>query len=182
MPTYEQQLADVQQLSNPSHSSDNDSIDSVLSPVKILNKNIMQLACKRWRSLPDNIIKSWKHRVEWLKSHPLPGRFAKIPAEVMEQHSKQSMTRHWEKIVKGMKYAITRGAKKILSSKMYYFGKECVKINSQTFRAVSINLLIQLALFGDDLSKLMNYEIISKSKNMTIIHMSSQLCAAKTCI
>jgi len=92
----------------------------------------------------------------------------------MEQHIKQSMTRDWEKIIKGMKYAITRALKNILSSKWYYFGKECVKMNSQTYRTVFINLLIQLALFGDDFSKLMNYEIISKSKNMTIIHMSSQ--------
>jgi len=45
--SYEQQLAEVQQLSGPSNASDNDSIDSVLSPVKMLNKNIMQLACKR---------------------------------------------------------------------------------------------------------------------------------------
>jgi len=45
--TYEQQLAEVQQLSSPSNATDNESVDSVLSPVKILNKNIMQLACKR---------------------------------------------------------------------------------------------------------------------------------------
>jgi len=74
--------------------------------------------------------------VEWLKSHPLPGRFAKIPAEVMEQHIKQSMTRYWEKIVKGMKYAIIRALKKIFSSKKYYFGKEYVKMNSETHRTV----------------------------------------------
>jgi len=47
-------------------------------------------------------------------------------------------------------------------------------MNSQTYRTVFINLLIQLALFGDDFSKLMNYEIISKSKNMTIIHIAAQ--------
>jgi len=111
--------------------------------------------------------------MKWLNSHPLPGRFTTISAEVTEQHIKQSMTRCWEKIVKGMKYAITRAPMKILSSKRYYFGKECVKMNSQTYRTVFI-LLIQLALFGDDFSKLMNYEIISKSKNMTIIHMSLQ--------
>jgi len=90
MLTYEQQLAEVQQLYSPSNASDNDSIDSVLSPVKILNKNIVQLACK---SLPNNIIKSWKHRVKWLNSHPLPGRFTTIPSEVTEHHIKQSMTR-----------------------------------------------------------------------------------------
>jgi len=73
-----------------------------------------------------------------------------------------------------MKYAIIRAPKKILSSKRYYFGRECVKMNSQTYRTVFINLSIQLALFGDDFSKLMNFEIISKSKNMTIIRMSSQ--------
>jgi len=50
-----------------------------------------------------------------------------------------------------MKYAITRAPKKILSSKTYYF-----------------------ALFGDNFSKLINFKIISESKNMTIVHMSLQ--------
>jgi len=73
-----------------------------------------------------------------------------------------------------MRYAITRALKKILSSKRYYFGKECIKMNSQACQIVFISLLLQSALFGDDFWGLINYEIISKSKNMTIIHMSLQ--------
>ena len=60
-----------------------------------------------------------------------------------------------------------------MSSQTTYFGQEQVKVMSQTYRSMYINLLLWLALFGRKNGRLYSNEIIHKSKKVAILHFSS---------
>ena len=56
----------------------------------------------------------------------------------------------------------------------YYFGNECVHLNSQSYCSVYINYLTRLTLFGNNYDKLVKgEEIVSMTKRVVLIHISS---------
>ena len=56
----------------------------------------------------------------------------------------------------------------------YYFGNECVCLNSQSYRSVYINYLTRLTLFGNNYDTMVKgEEIVSMTKRVVLIHISS---------
>ena len=81
-----------------------------------------------------------------------------------------SMTYDWAEIVKAMRNSIVRAPKKGLSLKSYVFAKERVVLQSQTYRQVYFNLLLQKYLFGNNYNKIPSHQI-----HMQII----QICSSQ---
>ena len=55
----------------------------------------------------------------------------------------------------------------------YYFGKEKVTLQGQSFCSFKLNYFISLCIFGKDFCKLQDLEIVYQSKRVTIIHICS---------
>ena len=57
---------------------------------------------------------------------------------------------------------------------MLVFGKEQVQLRSQVYRAIHLNYLLKLTLFGSDFSKLFNYEVVERTNEQVLIHLASK--------
>ena len=72
-----------------------------------------------------------------------------------------------------MRNSILRPPKKGLSLKSYLFGKERVTLQSQVYRKMFVNRLLHMIVFGPKLSKMKAHEVVYKTKNTTVLHISS---------
>ena len=121
----------------------------------------------------------WKRRATVLNARPLPGRFDFYPDEItedaeLEDNILNAMCLDWEKVVKALKSAITRSPRNELCGMEYNFGKERVKVVSQSYRCVYMNLLTRLSLFGPNYRKLLDSEVVYSTKKVLLVHISSK--------
>lgn len=154
-----------------------DSSDSDESTIPVYQ--VMRLACIEWRSMPPHHIESWSVRAEMLNRRPLPGRFVLIPGvlgegQIMERHVKEALSGEWERIVKILRNAVTREPRRDISQRVVLFGKERVRILSQTYRRVYLGSLMKKVVFGDgDYSIATEDERVYQTKKVEILHFSS---------
>ena len=159
---------------------DDVSIDSTSSMIneKVHHKFVMKLACKYWSHLYNNKMKNaWKDRAIILNSRKLPGKFVSIPNDIkgeLNDHIMNSLTYEWKKLMNIMKNSITKPPKRTLASLTYKFGKELVKLQSQSYRDMQMSYLLELTIFGKDKCNLKQKEIIYKTKKIMIVNIASK--------
>eukprot|EP00978_Attheya_sp_CCMP212_P014420 scaffold36716_cov41-Attheya_sp.AAC.4 len=151
--------------------SDEDSVDSI---IQVRHVDVMRLACNGWRFMSPERKDGWNARAAWLNSHPVPGRFVELPANIGNPDVLDAMTLDWARVVSLFRNSITRRPKVLTSTIEVLFGKEKVKIGSQSYRKFELNNLIKLSLFGKNWSKLRHYETVFKSKRSALIHIASE--------
>ena len=157
---------------------DSDSIDSTDTPPNIKVWEVMKLAFLRWKDFPPHHIESWNQRAEWLNSRPLPGRFVNVPGvlrqeDTLEVNVCKLLTCDWYRMVKVFRNSVMRKPRRLQSSQTVYFGKEEVKVLSQTYRCMYVQIMLRWALFGINNSRLTKDELIYKSKRVLILHFAS---------
>ena len=69
---------------------------------------------------------------------------------------------------------MTRKPKVLTSSNIYVFGKERVRIDSQTYRTFSLSFLLGVSIFGEEYCNFYEYETIMRTKKLILFHISSQ--------
>ena len=73
-----------------------------------------------------------------------------------------------------LKSYITLAPRNIQLMTVCSFDNEIVKMDNQAYRVFSISFVIQVTIFGLDMSRLRADEIISKKKKVTLVHLASQ--------
>ena len=155
-----------------------DSTDSLLTD-PISRVVIYRSACLEWKyHTSAQQKKAWTTRAKFLNNRKLPGKFMQVPwtghTNSVEDRLLQSLSFEWNLVVKFFKNCITRDPRKAVRSMIYTFGKEKVHILSQTYREYTMSYLMETTIFGHNLCLLKKKEIISKTKNQALIHISNQ--------
>lgn len=156
---------------NDDDDSDFNSLDTPPSP------NLMSVAGKRWRYLSVDTKNGWEQRTAWLNSRPIPGKFLAFTDGVYCDNSAvlDSMSLDWARMVSLFRSCITRRQPVNRTSGVsVLFGREKVNILNQTYRRFEINELIRLCLFGRDLGKLQQDEVVLRTKKTCVIHIASE--------
>ena len=161
-----------------SDSEDDVSVDSVMTPRSPKCYEVMKVACNRWKSMSRDLVGSWKERAARLNMLPIQGKFNDIPYELnttsLEDNIKTSLTLDWAAVVKFFRNFLIRKSRNGESKRVLVFGKERVQLRSQVYRAIHLNYLLKLTLFGSEFSNLFNYEVIERTKKQVLIHLASK--------
>ena len=158
-----------------------DSTDAPVCDTAIKGYEIMRASGHKWRNLSIECQNSWKKRAMKLNKRKLPGRFTRVPQVFLqqtisfEQAALNSMTKEWITISKNFQRSITNKPRAELSPMEYVFGKERVKLLSQTYRVFQMTNLILFALFGRQRS-LRVHEKIHETRLVRVVHVASQDC------
>ena len=158
---------------------DVDSVDSSINMVT--HRDAMKLAFYNWSNVLSMEIKAaWKDRADVLNSLPIPGEFVEVPRDiggtfdVLTKHVLKSLSIEWSNVFKWFKRCVTRKPKVLTSSNIYVFGKERVRIDSQTYRTFSLSFLLGVSIFGEEYCNFYEYETIMRTKKLILFHISSQ--------
>ena len=123
-----------------------------------------------------DMVNTWKTGADDLNDRLIPGRLYSLPPQVRNNlldNVLYSMTLEWEQLVKVFKNIITHPPKRKTSQCTLYFGREKVRMRSQAYRDLFLNLLLRTTLFGVDYHKMHGHEVIYKSKKVTLVHIAS---------
>ena len=63
-----------------------------------------------------------------------------------------------------MRNSITKPPRRTLASLTYKFGKEWVKLQSQSYRDIQMSYLLELTIFGQNKCNLKSNEVVYKTK------------------
>ena len=158
---------------------DEDSTDTPICDTAIKGYEIMRASGMKWRNLSMECKMSWKRRAIKLNKRKLPGKFNRVPLVFLqqtisfEQAALNSMSKEWMNISKNFQRSITNKPRAELSPMEYVFGKERVKLLSQTYRVFQMTNLILFALFGRQRS-LRVHEKIHETRLVRVVHVASQ--------
>ena len=138
---------------------------------------VMKAAASHWKQSPTEFHAAWSERANQLNTQCLPGSFRMLPSELfvdgLEYNTRLSVQSDWAFVVRKLMAMITKRPQKRLHNMQYYFGKEKVTLQGQSFSSFQLNYFISLCIFGKDFCKLQDSEIVYQSKRVTIIHISS---------
>ena len=160
--------------------SDDISIDSTSSIIdeKVHHKFVMKLACKYWSHLYNyNMKDAWKNRAIILNSRKLKGKFVSIPNDItceLNNHVMDTLTYEWQKLIVIMRNSITKAQSRTKTCLTYKFGKESVRLGSQSYRDISTSYLLELTIFGKNKCNLKQREIVYKTKKIMIVNIASK--------
>ena len=180
LPLHQQKIKIYNDLSINFFPPDDVSIDSACSCIdeKVQHKYVMKLACKYWSCLYSHKMKNaWKDRAIILNARKLPGKFITVPNNIthdLNNNVMDSLTYEWKKFISIMKNSITKPPRRTLASLTYKFGKELVRLQSQSYRDIHMSYLLQLTIFGNKGSNLKCNEMIYKSTKTMLVHIASK--------
>ena len=130
----------------------------------------MIMACIRWRNLLPEIKEVWGRRSAWINTLPRPGKFESLEEyNIQNGNILESLTLE-QNFIGVLISAVVHKHRTPLSQLEVCFGKERVKILSQSYRKFDISFLLQLCIFGKGFSNLKYHEIISKTEKTIFIH------------
>ena len=159
---------------------DDFSIDSTstMFDEKVHDKFVMKLACKYWSHMYNNKMKNaWKDHAIILNSRKLPGKFVSISNDItceLNNHIMDSLTCDWKKLIIIMRNSITKPPRRTLASLTYKFGKESVKLQSQSIQDIQMSYLLELTIFGKNKCNLKSNEVVYKTKKIMIVNVASK--------
>ena len=158
---------------------DVDSVDSSINMVT--HRDAMKLAFYNWSNILLIEIKAaWKYQADALKFLPIPDEFVEVPcdiggkSDVLTKHVLISLSIEWSHGFKWFKRCVTRKPNVLTSSNIYVFGKERVKIDSQTYRTFSLSFLLRVLIFGEEYCNFYEYETIMRTKKLILLHILLQ--------
>ena len=137
--------------------------------------SIFQFVAKQWKPMHDDLKKAWNNRAARFNSIKKNGRFQEIPAPILENlHMlvKECIALDWARLKKTLKRSITNPPGQDLGEAEFDMPDHFVLL-SQSYRRYQLGHLIQTIAFGEDFSLLEETEIITKSKNVTFVHIAS---------
>ena len=138
---------------------------------------ILGRAQKAYNDLSYDLKCAWDERAAYLNSLPLPGKFSSLPQAVAKPSLENNMViglhLDWKHFVQQMVQPTIRKPKAGRSMKEYKFGHEKVTLQLQKFCRSYLNYNLRLAIFGHNLSKLKESEVVLNRKKSTVIHLMS---------
>ena len=156
---------------------DDISVDSVMTPRTVKIYEILKVGSIRWRDLPIEIIIAWKERAAALNRLPINGKLKRIPLVYklpsLNNNVVESVQHDWCYVGSLFRSAIMRKPKGGESERMYKFGDEEVVLGNQSYRALHLNFLVRLSLFGDNFDGLKYWEIVKRTKHVVVVHIAS---------
>ena len=151
--------------------------DSVITMPSASSADTMRLAASHWRCSSIDIKDAWKERATIINKLPIRGVFTKVPKEVrniVHDAIKVSLTQELNRLVTFMHCAIRKRSKITDSVLVKKFGKETVKLGIQIYRSFYLNHILQITMFGLNLSHVSNSEIVYKTDKVTVVHIHSK--------
>ena len=137
----------------------------------------MKAAALFWANSTEDHRNAWCVRANQLNQMILPGSFKITPPPIfvdgIDENVRRSLQSDWLFVVKKLRAMIVKKPQAHLASMTYKFGKEQVRIKSQSFASFQLNYLINLCMFGKDYNLLSKSELVYQSTRVTIIHISS---------
>ena len=156
---------------------DEATVDSVMTPRTAKSYEVLRAASICWLEFPLNIQCAWKERAAALNLLPVKGKLKRIPGALklpsLNLNVIDSLTHDWSYIVALFRSAIVRKSRSGESERRYQFGDEEVVLGNQIYRSFHLNYLVRLSLFGDDFAGLKDWEIIKKTRRVTVVHIAS---------
>ena len=73
-----------------------------------------------------------------------------------------------------MRNSITKPPRRTLASLTYKFGKEWVKLQSQSYRDIQMSYLLKLTIFGPNKCNLKSNEVVYKTKKIMVVNIASK--------
>ena len=92
----------------------------------------------------------------------------------LQDSVKDSLSFEWNLVVAFFRNMVTRVPKNTDSVLIYKFGNERVTVRSQMYRNYRLPYLIELSIFGNDLSLMKEHEVIMETKKQVLLHVSLQ--------
>ena len=143
----------------------------------VINKNsIIILDCSRRSKLFTEMKGGWGRRAAWLNTLPHPGKF-----EYLDKYNFQNgnileyLTLEWQCLIGVLISVILPNPRTLLSYLEVCFGKERVKIRSQSYCKFDISFILQLLIFRKGFIKPKSHEIISNTKKRILIHIELEI-------
>ena len=146
-----------------------------------------RLAGIYWRRLSEVTKTAWKDRAKFLNSRDVPGELNSLPEILSPAVILRSVNLEIAELQGIFRSAILRQPKRDVSEHIRMFATERVQMATQTFRSFQMSLLLQLLIFGPNLSYLKADEIITRTKKppsyISILASGSRTCLlSKTCV
>ena len=132
-----------------------------------------RLAGIYWRRLSEVTKTAWKDRAKFLNSRDIPGELNSLPEILSPAVILRSVNMEIAELQVIFRSAILRQPKRDVSEHIRMFATERVQMATQTFRSFQMSLLLQLIIFGPNLSYLKADEIITRTKKTAVIHIHS---------
>ena len=127
-----------------------------------------------WRRSGPEARACWNERAAYLNSLHPDGVFVRVPRGIkyFMTSAVWYVTAELTELAKCFRSALLRAPSKGSNSCVRSFGPERVIFRTQSFRTFSISLLLQEIIFGEDLCKLIDSEIVYKRKNTVVLHIT----------
>ena len=144
-------------------SDDDASIDSTDSSVCVRHQDVMKAACIAWSNSSEAVRKAWNLRANFLNKLPVPGRLNEIVGtrNELEKTMIEALYLDWRGLAIKMRNSIKSNPRNEKCILVVSFGKERVKIMSQTYRRMVLSTLVRLQVFGKEYEKVAPH-IVSK--------------------
>ena len=138
----------------------------------------MKLCWVYWKDEELVCKEAWNERARLLNLRPVPGVVTEVPnawsPSEFTSEVFHSLAVEWGQIV-GLFRRTIKYKKASMEEKMkvYMFGKEKVKILSQSFRFFRLSHIMTLTLFGDRFSKIESDHMIQETKKSVVLHLDT---------
>mmetsp|Transcript_5936 Transcript_5936/g.12420 ORF Transcript_5936/g.12420 Transcript_5936/m.12420 type:complete len:350 (-) Transcript_5936:251-1300(-) len=136
-----------------------------------------KLAGRHWRGIGAEARTALNRRAVYLIFLTPAGIVNKIPAGVSTcafiQAALSSLSEEIEQVRRIFRNVLICAPKREVSLCVQSFGTKRVHISTQSFRTFSLSLLLQQTIFGPDLKKLREDEIVYRRKKTVVLHIRS---------